>query len=79
MVRKFRITCDREVAREIISELESLENSSVQIDENQKNLEGLVEVVSLIASISSVATNTFLIWSEKKKGAKEKVKIDEIQ
>lgn len=75
--RIFKIKCDRNDAEELMKELKQFDETSISINEDEKNFIGAVEILSIIASVSTIAANALMIWIEMKNKNKKVIEIEE--
>lgn len=63
-MKKLKIVCPRAYADEVEEKLMELDkDAQIKIVDNPK-LTGLVEALSIVASISTIAASSFVIWAE---------------
>ena len=70
---KLTITCDRSIAEEVETELESLDAGNIHIPEDQKNFFGLADTISIVASVTSIASGIFQVWAAKKQASHARI------
>lgn len=61
-MRKLEISTNRYDAEEVMGFLTTLEGADVHIDDKQKSLDGALDALVIVANLSTVATNAFLVW-----------------
>lgn len=63
-MKKLKIVCPRAYADEVEEKLIELDkNAQIKVVDSRK-LTGLVETLSIVASISTIAASSFVIWAE---------------
>ncbi len=75
--RILKITCNRNDAEELVLELQKYENVDVSLSNENKNLEGLSEIVSLLVGVTSITANALNIWVNAKKRQGKKIEVEE--
>ena len=75
--RILKITCNRNDAEELVLELQKYENVDVSLSNENKNLEGLSEIVSLLVGVTSITANALNIWVNAKKRQGKNIEVEE--
>jgi hypothetical protein len=60
------ITCNRASAEQVIAELIRYDDSTFTVRNEAKRLSGLVDSLSIVASLTTVAHTAFMIWLHKR-------------
>lgn len=68
-MEKLKITVSRHIAGDLERKIRELGGDFDLDERNKRNLEGLGEVVTVVASLSTIAANTFMIWVSSKKSS----------
>lgn len=66
-MNRIQIECDREIVDELHEKILSLDSDASIAADNKRNFSGAVETLAIIASMSSIAANAFLLYVEAKK------------
>ena len=76
MSKRLKITCPRADADEIEAKLLELdENANIEVTDPPK-LSGAVEIMSIAASVTTIAASGFVIWAEAEKRWGQRVTIE---
>ncbi len=73
--KRFRIMCDRTVAEELVSELRKDDGSSISVSTPEKRLAGAVEVLSIVASLTSIGASLLAAWLAARPHLRERVEV----
>ena len=76
--KRFRIMCDRTVAEELVSELRKDAGSSISVSTPEKQLAGAVEVISIVAGLTSIGANLLVAWLAARPHLRERVEVQEL-
>jgi ABC-type hemin transport system substrate-binding protein len=61
------IECDRAAAEDVIAELRRFDDTIVTVQNDAKKLSGLVDALSIVASLTAVAQTAFTLWLQHRK------------
>ena len=75
----YKITCDRAVAEEIVAELEKDREAAISVDEIGKPLAGVVETLTIVASLTTIGANLLTAWLAARPHLKKRVQVTEVE
>jgi hypothetical protein len=76
--KRYKILCERAVAEELVYELRKDEGATFSVNTSDKPLSGTLDVLSIIADLTSVGANLLALWLAARPKRKEQVKIQEL-
>ncbi|MGH1352477.1 MAG: hypothetical protein ACRBBN_16960 [Methyloligellaceae bacterium] len=77
MKKKLIITCERPMIDPVTDKIQELDASAeISVGSNPK-MSGVVEALSIIASLSTIAASSFVIWAELQKKEGKEIDVEE--
>lgn len=72
---QFKIQCDRHIAPDLLREIDKNADSSWYIEDKQKNFDGAIDSLVIVANLTTIAANALMIWIATREDMKVGTKI----